>query len=62
MKLLKYGVIALVALVLLGIGAFAFLGMQSRGGAALGLVAAALHFPINDKPIDRSAMQAPAAA
>ncbi len=37
MKLLKYGVIALVALVLLGIGAFAFLGMQSRGGAALGL-------------------------
>lgn len=32
------------------------------GGAALGLVAAALHFPINDKPIDRSAMQAPATA
>lgn len=38
MKILKYGVIALVALVLLGLGAFAFLGMQSRGGAAPGLV------------------------
>jgi len=38
MKILKYAVIALVVLVLLGVGAFAFLGMQSRGGSALGLV------------------------
>ncbi|MEO1324255.1 MAG: DUF1499 domain-containing protein [Pseudomonadota bacterium] len=38
MKIVKYGVMALFALVLLGVGAFAFLGMQSRGGEALGLV------------------------
>ena len=38
MKILKYGVIAVVALVILGIGAFAFMGMQSRGGTAPGLV------------------------
>ena len=38
MKILKYGVIALVVLVLLGVGAFAFLGMQSRGGTAPGLI------------------------
>ena len=38
MKFLKYGVFALVGLAVLGIGAFAFLGMQSRGGVALGLV------------------------
>ena len=37
MKTLKYGAFALIGLVLLGIAAFAFLGMQSRGGAALGL-------------------------
>lgn len=37
MKILKYGLFALIGLVLLGVGAFAFLGMQSRGGAALGL-------------------------
>lgn len=37
MKVLKYGVIALIVLVLLGLGGFAFLGMQSRGGEAPGL-------------------------
>lgn len=37
MKILKYGLFALIGLVLLGVGAFAFLGMQSRGGTALGL-------------------------
>ena len=38
MKFLKYGAMVVAGLVLLGIGAFAFLGMQSRGGAAIGLV------------------------
>nr|WP_197501607.1 DUF1499 domain-containing protein [Hyphomonas sp. Mor2] len=38
MRILKYGVIGLVVLILLGVGAFAFLGMQSRGGEAPGLV------------------------
>lgn len=37
MKILKYGAIALIGLFLLGIGAFAFLGMQSRSGTAPGL-------------------------
>lgn len=38
MKFLKYGMIVIVALILIGVGAFAFLGMQSRSGSALGLV------------------------
>mgnify|MGYP001797928470 FL=1 len=42
MKILKYGVIALVGLVLLAIGGLAVLGMQSRGGEALGLIDGAL--------------------
>lgn len=37
MKLLKKGAIVLTALVVLGVGAFAYLGVQSRSGAALGL-------------------------
>lgn len=37
MKLLKYGGFALVVLVVVGVCALAFLGMQSRSGAALGL-------------------------
>ncbi len=37
MKLLKYGGSALVVLIVVGVGALAFLGMQSRSGAALGL-------------------------
>ncbi len=38
MKLLKKGVIVLTVLVVLGVGAFAYLGVQSRSGAALGLI------------------------
>ena len=38
MKFVKYGVIALIILALLGVAAFAFLGMQSRNGAAAGLI------------------------
>ncbi len=38
MKLLKNILIGLTVLALLGVGAFAYLGVQSRGGTALGLV------------------------
>ncbi|MEM9937211.1 MAG: DUF1499 domain-containing protein [Pseudomonadota bacterium] len=37
MKILKYGLIGVIALILLGIAAFVFLGMQSRSGSAPGL-------------------------
>ena len=37
MKFLKYGLFGIIALALLGVAAFAFLGMQSRGGSAPGL-------------------------
>lgn len=37
MKVLRYGVMGVVALMLLGVAAFAYLGMESRGGAAPGL-------------------------
>lgn len=37
MKFLKFGLIGIIALILLGIIAFAFLGMQSRSGTAPGL-------------------------
>ena len=42
MKFLKYGAFAVLGLVVLGIGAFAFLGMQSRGGTAPALVEGSL--------------------
>jgi uncharacterized protein (DUF1499 family) len=38
MKFLKFGLIGVIALILLGIAAFAFLGMQSRSGSAPGLI------------------------
>lgn len=38
MKYLKYGVIALAVLLLLGVGAFFYLGIQSQSGTALGVV------------------------
>lgn len=38
MKFLKFGLIGVIVLILLGIMAFVFLGMQSRSGNALGLV------------------------
>ena len=38
MKILKYALFGVIGLVLLGLGAFAYLGMQSRSGSALGLV------------------------
>lgn len=38
MKFLRFGLIGIVVLALLGVAAFAFLGMQSRGGTAPGLV------------------------
>lgn len=37
MRFLKYGLIGIVVLALLGVAAFAFLGMQSRRGSAPGL-------------------------
>lgn len=37
MKFLKFGLIGVIALILLGIAAFVFLGMQSRSGTAPGL-------------------------
>ncbi|MEL6825580.1 MAG: DUF1499 domain-containing protein [Pseudomonadota bacterium] len=38
MRFVKYGVIAIVGLIVLGVGAMAFLGMQSHNGTAPGLV------------------------
>ncbi|MEL7130022.1 MAG: DUF1499 domain-containing protein [Pseudomonadota bacterium] len=38
MKVIKYGAIALLVLVLLGIGGLFFLGIQSQNGSAFGLV------------------------
>lgn len=38
MKLLKFGLIGVITLILLGIAAFVFLGMQSRSGSAPGLI------------------------
>lgn len=37
MKILKYGLFGIIGLVVLGVAAFIFLGMQSRGGTAPGL-------------------------
>ncbi|MEL7040272.1 MAG: DUF1499 domain-containing protein [Pseudomonadota bacterium] len=38
MKFLKYGLFGIGVLALLGVGAFVFLGMQSRNGSAPGLI------------------------
>ncbi|MEL8056698.1 MAG: DUF1499 domain-containing protein [Pseudomonadota bacterium] len=38
MKILKLGLIGVITLILLGIAAFVFLGMQSRSGSAPGLI------------------------
>ena len=38
MRYVKYGVFLLIGLIVLGVGALAFLGMQSRGGDAPGLI------------------------
>lgn len=38
MKILKFGLIGVITLILLGIAAFVFLGMQSRSGSAPGLI------------------------
>ena len=38
MKFLKYGMMGLGVLLLLGVGAFVFLGMKSQNGTALGMV------------------------